>query len=161
MAFLLHKWLVASIALLHPFFIAVTEINHNPKEKTLEISCKTFTDDLEKAIDKSANLKIDLFNVKDKAQADKAVSDYVKKHLNIKVDGKPVTLEFVGFEREGDALWSYYEVSNVPSVKKIEVTNTLLHDASTDQINLVHVTANGTRKSTKLDYPASQVNFDF
>ena len=161
MAFLLHKWLVASLALLHPFFVSVTEVNHNPKEKTLEISCKTFADDLEKAIDNSARLKVDLFNIKDSAVAEKGISDYIRKHLVIKVDGKPVNLEFVGFEREGDALWSYYQVTNVSPVKKIEVTNTILHDVSTDQINLMHITVGGVRKSSKLDYPAAQAIYDF
>ena len=31
--------------ILHPFFISVTEINHNIKDKSLEVSCKIFTDD--------------------------------------------------------------------------------------------------------------------
>ena len=30
----------------HPIFVSVTEIEHNNKDKTLEISCKIFTDDL-------------------------------------------------------------------------------------------------------------------
>ena len=31
----------------HPFYISVTEINQNPKEKTLEISCKLFAEDFD------------------------------------------------------------------------------------------------------------------
>ncbi|MEI8059397.1 MAG: DUF6702 family protein, partial [Ferruginibacter sp.] len=31
----------------HPLFVSVTEIEHNAKDKTLEISCKIFTDDFE------------------------------------------------------------------------------------------------------------------
>ena len=30
---------------LHPYYISVVEINHNPTDKTLEISCKIFTND--------------------------------------------------------------------------------------------------------------------
>lgn len=161
MAFLVHKWLVVSLALLHPFFVSVTEVHHNSKEKTLEISCKTFADDLEKAIDNTAKVKLDLFNIKDSAIAEKGVSDYVKKHFLVKVDGKPLQLEFVGFEREGDALWSYYQVTNVPSVKKMEITNTILHEISTDQINLMHITVGSVRKSSKLDYPTSGAVYDF
>ena len=71
MALVMYKWLLAgSLALLHPFFVSVTEINHNARDKMLEISCKTFTDDLEKSIEKTANVKLNLFNVKDKAQAE-------------------------------------------------------------------------------------------
>ena len=79
MALLVHKWLFLVVSLIvHPLFVSVTEINHNAQDKTLEISCKTFTDDLEKAIEKSSNVKIDLFTVKDKAAANKAISDYFK-----------------------------------------------------------------------------------
>ena len=57
--------------------------------------------------------KIDLFNPKDQAAVEKAMSDYIKKHLHIKADGKPLQLEFVGYEQENEAMWSYFQVSNV------------------------------------------------
>ena len=162
MVLLVHKWLFLTyLTLVHPLYVAVTEINHNAQEKTLEISCKTFTDDLEKSIEKSMNQKVDLFNVKDKVAAEKAIADYFKKHLVIKSDGKPVQLELIGFERESEAVWSYFQVNNVPSVKKIDITNNILYEASNDQINLMHVTVNGNRKSTKLDFPNTHAAFDF
>jgi uncharacterized protein DUF6702 len=161
-ALLLHKWLfLAYVALVHPLYVAVTEINHNAQEKTLEISCKTFADDLGKAIEKSANVKIDLFNIKDKAAAEKAITEYFRKHLVLKADGKAVQLELIGFERESEAVWSYFQVTNISSVKKLDVTNNILFEASNDQINLLHVTVNGNRKSTKLDFPNTHASFDF
>ena len=38
--------------ILHPFYVSVTEINHNAADKTLEISCKMFTEDLEEILEK-------------------------------------------------------------------------------------------------------------
>src|SRR5256885_1277812 len=128
MVLLLHKWLfLVASTVVHPLFVSVTEINHNAKDKTLEISCKVFTDDLEKAIEKSSNVKIDLFTIKDKAAANKAITDYFRKHLSLKADGKVVQMELVGFEREGDATWSYFQVSNIPTLKKLEVNNNILY----------------------------------
>jgi hypothetical protein len=162
MAFLLHKWLLVGwMAIAHPFFVSVTEISHNAKGKTIEISCKTFTEDLENAIQKAGGAKIDLTNVKDEAAAGKAIADYIKKHLQLKADGKAVQLEYVGFERENEAIWSYYQVSNVASVKKLDIQNSILFEVSDQQINLMHVTVNGNRKSTKLDYPASSASFQY
>lgn len=162
MAFVFHKWLFMGwMALVHPFFVSVTEINHNAKDKTIEIACKTFTDDLETSIDKSFNMKMDLSNPKDSVAADKAVGDYIKKHFHLKVDGRPVQIEFLGFERESEAVWSYFQVSNIPSVKKIEISTSILFEASDKQINLLHVKVNGERKSTKLDYPATNAMFDY
>ena len=63
MAALLYKWLFLvfmtatgytgqekSGSPVHPFFVSVTEINHNAGDKNLEISCKIFTDDFEAAL---------------------------------------------------------------------------------------------------------------
>jgi len=162
MVLLVHKWLFLATALIvHPLFVSVTEINHNAQEKTLEISCKTFTDDLEKAIEKSSNVKIDLFTVKDKAVANKAITDYFKKHLSLKADGKAVQMELVGFEREGDATWSYFQVSNIAALKRLEVNNNILYEASDEETNLMHVTVNNVRKSTKIDYPDVKAVFEF
>lgn len=162
MVLLLHKWLLLGwMTVAHPFFLSVTEINHNAKDKTIEIACKTFTDDLETSIQKTTGVKLDLANPKDQAAVEKAIADYIKKHLQLKADGKPLQLEFVGYEKENEAIWSYYQVSNVASVKKIDVQTNVLFEASDKQINLLHVTVNGTRKSTKLDYPASNAHFEY
>jgi hypothetical protein len=145
---------------LHPFYVSVTEINHNATDKNLEISCKIFTDDFEATLTKNFNTRVDLFNPRDKQQVDRFISDYVGKHLVIKLDGKPVHLEFVGFERESEAVWSYFQVKT-PAPKKVEITNTLLYDSFNEQINLMHITVNGSRKSTKLNYPNGQATFQF
>jgi hypothetical protein len=41
----------------HPIFVTVTEIEQNIKEKSVEISCKIFTDDFEKALRAAYKLK--------------------------------------------------------------------------------------------------------
>lgn len=176
MVLLLYKWFIVSLLAgmfgskatgsdkdngIHPFFISVTEINHNATDKNLEISCKIFTDDFETVLAKSSGSKIDLFNPKDKQAAEKLISSYLKKHLVIKIDNKPVVLEFVGFERENEAVWSYLQVSNAVTPKKIEVNNDLLYDSFDQQINLMHVSVGGNRKSTKLNYPDMNASFQF
>lgn len=145
----------------HPFYISVTEINHNAKDKTLEISCKMFLDDFEKTLRTVTKTEVDLTNVKDKAKVDKMISDYLNSHLQLKVDGKQVALQFVGFEKESEAAWCYLQVNNVPSVKQLEIKNTLLFEEFDSQISIMHVTVNGTRKSTRLNKPESAAKFEF
>ena len=36
-----------------------------------------------------------------------------------------------------------------------------MHDLFTDQINIMHVSVGGNRKSTKLDYPKTEAAFQF
>ncbi|HEY9363423.1 MAG TPA: DUF6702 family protein [Chitinophagaceae bacterium] len=146
---------------IHPYFVSVTEINSNAADKTLEISCKLFTDDFEKTLEKAFKAKVDLVNPPDKSAMDKLINEYLQKHLALKVNDKSVALHYVGFEHEAEAVYCYFIVNQVSGVKKIETTNTILHDFNENQINIMHVTVNGDRKSTKLDYPKSSAVFQF
>ena len=164
----LYKWfLLLSLAFVaggfsaHPIFVSVTEIEHNAKEKTLEISCKIFTDDFEKTLRKAYNTHIDLLQVKDKPAMDKLVNDYVQKHLKIAVNGKAVVLKFIGYEQIEEGIYSYYQADHVNAVKNISVTDNILYEYNSQQISLLHITVNGNRKSTKLNNPADKVAIEF
>ena len=167
----LYKWFVfpllatvllsASPAPAHPFHVTVTEINHNAAEKSLEISCKIFTDDFEKILAKNYKAKVDLINPPDKSKMDSLVKKYVFSHLSIKVNGKPVGFSYVGFENESEAAYGYIEVLNVPAVSKLEITNTLLFDMFDDQLSIMHITVGGNRKSSRLSYPDKELVVSF
>lgn len=146
---------------LHPFHVSVTEIEYNASDKTLEISCKIFTDDFENVLKQNYKRKVDLINPTDKAAMDTLVKKYISSHLAIIVDGKPVPLTYIGFERDNEAVYGYLQGDNITSPKKIGITNKLMYDLFTDQINLMHVIVGGKRKSTKLDYPATNATFEF
>jgi hypothetical protein len=164
----LFKWLSGTILGLlllsaspHPLYISVTEINHNAKDKILEVSCKIFTNDFEAVLEKIAKTKVDLSSPKDKAANDKLIAGYVARHLRLKVDGKEVELQFVGSEKEEDGTWSYFQVNDIAAARKIEAVNDLLYDGFNQQINIMHVTVGGQRQSTRLDYPDAKASFQF
>ena len=147
----------------HPFHVSVVEINHNVADKTLEISCKIFTDDFEKVLTQNYKTKVDLTNppAADRKAMDSVVKKYLFSHFAVSVDGKPGSLSYLGFEKDNEAVYSYVQVENVASVKKVELSNKLMHDMFTDQVNIMHVIVNGNRKSTKLDYPATAAKVEF
>lgn len=146
---------------LHPLHVSVIEINHNAPDKTLEISCKIFTDDFEAVLQKNYKTKVDLIHPVNKAIMDTLVKKYILSHLALKVDGKTVHLNYLGFENEGEAAYAYIEVENVASVKKIDVALNIMHDLFDDQINIIHTIVGGNRKSGKVDFPATTTTFMF
>ena len=158
MAASLFKWF---FLFWHPLYISVTEINHNAKDKTLEVSCKMFTNDFETTLEKSAHVKVDLSEPKDKKLTDKLIADYVSKHLQLKVDGKTVVLHYIGNEKEADGTWSYFQVNDVPTVRKIDIMNNLLYDSFVQEINIMHVSVGGEKKSTRLNYPDVNAVIEF
>jgi len=89
------------------------------------------------------------------------VSDYVQSHLSITVDGKKVTLQFIGYEQQEEGILSYYQVNNINGVKKIDIINTILYEYKKEQIGIMHVTVGGNRKSTRLNNPDDRCSFEF
>lgn len=165
---ILYKWLLLGSVLLfatsfaiHPVYVSVTEIEHNAKDKTLEISCKIFTDDFEKALRVAYHTHVDLIKASEKTAMEKLVSDYILKHLMISVDGKKQTLQFKGYEQIEEGIYSYYQVDNIAAVKKINITNNILYDYQSQQMGLVHVTVGGKRQSTKLVNPEDKAEMSF
>lgn len=169
MAGLLFKWLFIPFVWLsavagtdrHPIFVSVTEIEHNAKEQTLEISCKIFTDDLEKALRNAYKTRVDLAEEKLKPAMDKLINEYVQKHLQVSVEGKPARLQYLGFEKIDEAVYSYYRADNIATVKKMSITDNILFEYKAQQMNIIHVIVGGNRKSTRLSNPETAAVLSF
>ena len=152
---------VHGAAPVHPFFVSVTEINHNASQATVEISCKLFVDDFENTLRDQYKSKVDLAEPKDRKQLEKLIFDYMQKHLQLKINGKTAALNFVGFETESESAWCYLEIKQVPQIKSLTVSNDLLYESHSTQINIVHALVGGDRKSTKLVNPEKQAGFEW
>lgn len=146
---------------LHPFHVSVTEINHNTDDKTLEISCKIFTDDFEKALSKKFNKKVDLGKEDMHADMDSLVKKYIASAVLIRPQGSVAAYHYIGYEIDKEATYCYFEITNIPAVSKIDITNTILYDLFDDQMNIMHVTVKGERKSDKVSYPSARLSFSF
>ena len=150
----------------HPFHASVCSINYAPEERTLQITQKIFADDLEEALNATANAsgqnaRIDVLNPPDPEAMETLVRNYLEEHLQITVNDKVVEPTFLGYEREELALWCYLEVSEVADIQRIRVQSSILVDAFDDQTNIVHIKYRDTVKSMKLakNYPQDQVTF--
>jgi hypothetical protein len=151
----------AYLGLFHPFYVSVTEITHNAKTQSVEISCRMFYDDLEHVLEKQYHTRLDIVKPANKEELNKLINDYIHKHLLIKIDGKVLKPAYMGYEIQEDGAWAYLEVKGVTKAQKIEVRDDLLYSEHTEQMNMLHVTVNGERKSTKLDNPNANASFNF
>ena len=145
----------------HPLHVSTTEMNFNSKEKSVEVSCRIFTDDFERILAKSYQTKTDL----SKAELHEAMDVLVKKYLttNLKyfVNGKNLTANYIGFEIDHEATIIYLEIEQVPSLQRLTLTNSILHDLFDDQMNILHVENKGIRKSAKANYPSTLLEVRF
>lgn len=145
----------------HPFYVSVVEVNHNSKDAALEISCKLFAEDAETVLEQQYKTTLDLSLPQQKTKIDGLLADYVQKHLSLQVDKKGQKLRYIGFEREAESLYCYFEIDGVAAVKTIDLHNSLLYDFTDKQINIMHVMVNGARQSFKLEYPNTEAAFRF
>ncbi|WP_207497134.1 DUF6702 family protein [Aridibaculum aurantiacum] len=173
MSFLLNKYLVACVVgvfllcttanstVYHPFYVSVTEMNYNAQSRSMEISCKMFVDDMEEVLKHNYKTAVDLGNAKLQEQNNRVIQDYIQRRLSLQIEGKPVQLKFVGFEKDKESVYCYFEVTDLAPSKKIAVSNSILYDLTKEQINIIHVMMNGKRQSTKLDNPKKDASFSF
>src|SRR5258708_32609988 len=95
---------------LHPIHISVTEINYNEKSKSLQVTVRVFADELELGVRaQRKEAELDLLEPKNGVTTKQMIQNYFNTHLKVKIDGKPVKMNFLGFEREDISIVSYIE----------------------------------------------------
>jgi hypothetical protein len=137
----------------HPLHLSSMDLNYNSRGGTIEITCRLFTDDLENALSKAYKVSTDLSSPARHKAMDELLKKYMTLHLQLKANGKRLNLNYLGFEKDKEAVLVFIESSPVKSLKKVEIKNSLLYDLFEDQTNIMHMHYNGKRKSYKLDYP--------
>lgn len=145
----------------HPLHVSTTEVNFNPKEKSLEISCRIFSDDFETILAKQFKAKVDLSKPEMQKAMDELVKKYMTAHLQYTVNGKTATATYIGFEQDHEATNVYLEINNVTNLQSLKLSNTVLYDLFDDQMNILHVEKQGNRKSARTNYPNKELNISF
>lgn len=145
----------------HPFYVSVTEIVHNKNTGTVQVSVRIFFDDFEKALEEKYKKKVNILKPVDRKQLDILIAAYIKDHLKLKTNGKPLDLKYQGYDIEEDAAWCYFETAKVTTITQLNVENSILFEQHESQSNMIHAIVNGKRKSTKLDNPEKDVTFSY
>ena len=158
---MLQQLLLIWFSLFHPFYVSVTEVEQNQQTKTVQVSVRIFFDDLETALSKRYKTNVNILKPKDRKQVDQLIAMYVKDHLRIKANGAELNLKYAGYEIEEEAAWCYFETDKLPVIQQLNIQNNILFEQHEAQINMIHATVNGKRKSTKLNNPASFAEFKY
>jgi hypothetical protein len=145
----------------HPFHVSTTEIAFNAKSKSLEVTCRIFTDDFETVLNQRFKKKIDLTSKTQAKEMNALVKNYVSSNLKFIIDGKAAATNYIGFENDHEATNIYLEIENISAFKQLMLSNGILYDLFDDQMNILHVEKNGFRKSTKVNFPEKQMMVNF
>lgn len=142
--------------LIHPLHLSVSDIDHNPEAKTLEITQRLFADDLEDALRQFSGEKVDVLNPADPEHLKELIGEYVQQHFIISLNEQPQALHYLGYEQEEDAMWLYFQLTEVPDFSSIGVKNTVFFEMFDDQTNIINVKKEGRIRSLKLHQEQEQ-----
>ena len=138
---------------IHPYHVGSVEFNYNSKSETFEISGKFFLDDLENALKQKYGKAVHFNDAKYKSQINAYLIQYCHEYLKLKADNKFLKIKYLGYEEDSESVNIYLESEKVIQPKKVETAVSLLYNLFDDQLNIVHIIVNGTRKSQRLNYP--------
>lgn len=145
----------------HPLHVSTTEISFNAKEKSLEVTCRIFTDDFENVLSQQYKAKTDLSKPAMHKAMDALIKKYMDRNLQYILNGKAAKANYVGFEKDNEATNVYLEIDNVNSLNTLTVNNSILYDLFDDQMSILHVEKGGVRKSTRTNYPNRELSVSF
>lgn len=127
---------------IHPIYLSNTEIRYNKKDQQLEISLKLFADDLEQAILNNYKKKVEIGTDRENKDSENLLLQYVQKNFKIFVNNKEKQMLYIGKENGAKndffAIFLYFEVKQVKSIKTIKIFNTLLIDENQNQLNFIN-----------------------
>lgn len=134
----------------HKYYLSVTDIVYNKEQRSLQIITRLFYDDLEDVLRERYKEGLRVDETSNQEELDLYIKKYVNSKLIITVNGEAKTLSYLGKEYEDDYVVCYIEITGVPSIETLEIENTVLMDAFTEQKNMVHTNILGKKKSLLL-----------
>ncbi|MBX9889540.1 MAG: hypothetical protein K2Y30_16600 [Flavobacteriaceae bacterium] len=133
----------------HKFYMGIFQVNYAPQKKMLEITSRIFIDDLNKALEKKYKRKA--FHIGTEGETPEEVGlfkKYLAENFTIKINGQTKPIIFLSMETaEDDVLVCYSKSIDVSKISTIEIHNSILIDWSSEQQNITHITAFGTKNS--------------
>jgi len=128
---------VIPTAAAHKFHTSFTEAEYNARERSLEITLRTFPDDLENILSRRKGKSVRLDQ---KKETEALLAAYLQETFQLKTArGETVKLSWVGMDAGVDSAWLYFEARMPDGFAGATLRNQFLFDLYDDQINLVNV----------------------
>ncbi|WP_163392684.1 DUF6702 family protein [Flavobacterium limi] len=132
----------------HKFYMGIFQVNYAVEKKMIQITSRIFVDDLNNAIEKKYHKKTFIGTEKETQTDLDLLKRYLAENFSIKINGQPKTIVFLSKELEADdVLVCYSRITAVEKFKTLEITNTILTSWNSEQQNITHISAYGTKRS--------------
>jgi len=136
---------------LHKYYISLCEIEYVPAQKSLQITLGMFIDDIEFTLNKNHNTTLNLATENEIQNINSYYKEYLKNHFKVVVNNQAKPFIFIGKEYDDNIVRFYLEITDIKSLKSIEITNTSLFRYFQDQQNIIKIKANNIHKTFYLN----------
>lgn len=146
----------SAAAAAHKFHTSFAEASYNAETKSLEVSLRTFPDDVAEAVRRrgargGGGRAPSAAKERQKAFEDE-VAAYVGETFQLKTAaGGAVKISWVGMDAGADSVWLHFEAALPAGLEGVGLRNTFLADLHDDQVNLVTVRAGAHRASLRFE----------
>ena len=134
----------------HKFYVALYQVNYAPEKKMLQITTRLFIDDLNNALAKKYQKKINLGSEKETEEDLNLFKKYFAEKFSVKVNGQTKTLLFLSKEMEGDVLICYFSIKDIHKINSLEIYNSVITDNISEQQNIMHFNVSGVKNTLLL-----------
>lgn len=134
----------------HPIHVSVCELRLNEKTRAVEVSLKLYIDDLEATLQADGFPDLQIGTEKESDLADKAIANYIARHLRIEADGRGLQPVYHGKEITEDylAVWCYVEFPNLAGdARACRIVNDMLMELYDDQKNIMDIRMSPAHKA--------------
>jgi hypothetical protein len=131
----------------HKFYVALFQVNYVPEKKMIQVTARIFVDDLNNALEKKHNRKVNLGSEMETADDLLLLKKYLNEKCIVKVDGQTKVINFVSKEMEGDVLICYLSIKEIKKIKSLDVYNTVLTQNNAEQQNIMHFNVLGVKNT--------------
>lgn len=133
------------VAYAHRYHTSVTRLEYQPQDRMVEITVQTGADDIEAALSKRMGVRNIRLDPESKTNA--LLLQYLRSTVVLKHGDQELELEWIGMELKGHLVWFYLQAKAPAGFSKTTLSNRLLFDLFSDQINIVNVINDGKKSS--------------
>lgn len=131
----------------HKFYVALYQVNYAPQKDMLQITARIFVDDLNSAVGKKYNKKINLGSEKETGEDLILLKKYLSEKFSIKINGQSKPINLLSKEMEGDVLICYLSIKKIPKINLLEIYNSVIIEGNSEQQNIMHFNVAGIKNT--------------
>jgi len=131
----------------HKYYVSLTQIDYNQKNKLVEITVRVFIDDLNKALDKQYHQEFNLGEKNELKNTNYFIKNYFENNFIVKVNNQHKDYNMVGKEYEDNICYIYFEIPAIANISNIEITNSILQEIFEEQQNIIKTNINAIHHS--------------